>query len=189
MEQALGHVTSLGHQRIGLLLGPADHVPSERKLRRPAHAVRQRHDLSSAPSWWCTRSTRWRAARPRRNRLIEARRHGDRLRQRPARPRRDPGGAPGAACACPADVSVVGYDDSALMNSHRPAPDHGAPADRADGPGGRRPARGLIAGSDVPRDELLFEPELVVRASTAAAKPLSLKSITLLSSSCASVVT
>ena len=32
IEQAMGHVASLGHQRIGLLLGPVDHVPSERKL-------------------------------------------------------------------------------------------------------------------------------------------------------------
>src|SRR6476660_9851934 len=32
VEQAMGHLISLGHTRIGLLLGPADHVPSARKL-------------------------------------------------------------------------------------------------------------------------------------------------------------
>src|SRR5579872_763426 len=32
MEQAHGHLTSLGHERIGLILGPPDHVPSRRKL-------------------------------------------------------------------------------------------------------------------------------------------------------------
>ena len=32
MEQALDHLLSLGHERIGLLLGPRDHVPSMRKL-------------------------------------------------------------------------------------------------------------------------------------------------------------
>jgi len=32
VEQAMGHLLSLGHTRIGLLLGPADHVPSTRKL-------------------------------------------------------------------------------------------------------------------------------------------------------------
>ena len=31
-EQAMGHLISLGHTRIGLLLGPSDHVPSRRKL-------------------------------------------------------------------------------------------------------------------------------------------------------------
>src|SRR4051794_16708707 len=30
-EQALGHLLSLGHQRIGTVLGVADHVPSRRK--------------------------------------------------------------------------------------------------------------------------------------------------------------
>src|SRR2546423_839618 len=32
MEQAYGHLASLGHDRIGLILGPLDHVPSRRKL-------------------------------------------------------------------------------------------------------------------------------------------------------------
>ena len=32
MEQAYGHLASLGHERIGLILGPPDHVPSRRKL-------------------------------------------------------------------------------------------------------------------------------------------------------------
>src|SRR5947209_11285026 len=32
MEQAYGHLASMGHRRIGLILGPADHVPSLRKL-------------------------------------------------------------------------------------------------------------------------------------------------------------
>src|SRR6187399_2451831 len=31
-HQAVGHLLSLGHTRIGLLLGPPDHVPSRRKL-------------------------------------------------------------------------------------------------------------------------------------------------------------
>src|ERR1700751_889824 len=37
MEQACAHLTSLGHDRIGLILGPLDHVPSRRKL----HAFEQ----------------------------------------------------------------------------------------------------------------------------------------------------
>src|SRR5947207_3178747 len=32
VEQAYGHLASLGHDRIGLILGPRDHVPSSRKL-------------------------------------------------------------------------------------------------------------------------------------------------------------
>ncbi|MER5826989.1 LacI family DNA-binding transcriptional regulator, partial [Streptomyces mirabilis] len=32
VEQAWRHLVSLGHERIGLVLGPADHMPSARKL-------------------------------------------------------------------------------------------------------------------------------------------------------------
>src|ERR1700686_59495 len=32
MEQAYAHLASLGHERLGLVLGPPDHVPSARKL-------------------------------------------------------------------------------------------------------------------------------------------------------------
>ena len=32
MEQAYAHLAYLGHERIGLILGPPDHVPSQRKL-------------------------------------------------------------------------------------------------------------------------------------------------------------
>ena len=32
IEQAFGHLRSLGHQRFGIVLGPPDHVPSQRKL-------------------------------------------------------------------------------------------------------------------------------------------------------------
>src|SRR5690554_5000813 len=44
VEQALGHLASLGHTRIGLVLGPADHVPSERKLSA-ARAMAERLGL------------------------------------------------------------------------------------------------------------------------------------------------
>src|SRR5579875_2002874 len=32
VQQAVNHLRSLGHERIGLVLGPPDHVPSQRKL-------------------------------------------------------------------------------------------------------------------------------------------------------------
>ncbi|CAM5388465.1 hypothetical protein SFUMM280S_01631 [Streptomyces fumanus] len=32
VEQAWRHLASLGHERIGLVLGPGDHLPSRRKL-------------------------------------------------------------------------------------------------------------------------------------------------------------
>src|SRR6201981_89030 len=39
MEQAYFHLASLGHRRVGLILGPPDHVPSARKLAAFQHVA------------------------------------------------------------------------------------------------------------------------------------------------------
>lgn len=167
MEQALGHVIALGHERIGLLLGPADHVPSERKLdvaRRmldglgqplpEGRVVRSSYSLESGQA----------AA----TRLVA-------------------GGATAIVCASdvlalgairaarraglrvPQDVSVVGYDDSALMTTTDPPL---TTVRQPIEPMGRAAIDllvGAIDSGDIAGDELLFEPELVVRGSTAPA--------------------
>lgn len=167
MEQALGHVIALGHERIGLLLGPADHVPSERKLDaarrmldglgRPlpeGRVVRSSYSLESGQA----------AA----TRLVA-------------------GGATAIVCASdvlalgairaarraglrvPQDVSVVGYDDSALMTTTDPPL---TTVRQPIEPMGRAAIDllvGAIDSGDIAGDELLFEPELVVRGSTAPA--------------------
>jgi DNA-binding LacI/PurR family transcriptional regulator len=67
-------------------------------------------------------------------------------------------------------VSVVGFDDSALMNcTEPPLTTVRQPIDAM----GRAVVDLLVAQIDkavVPADELLFEPELVVRASTTRAR-------------------
>jgi DNA-binding LacI/PurR family transcriptional regulator len=67
----------------------------------------------------------------------------------------------------PGDVSVIGYDDSALMTCVDPALTTVRQPIEAMG----RAAVDLLVhqleGSRVGTDELLYEPELVVRASTA----------------------
>ena len=47
-ERALNHLASLGHERIGLILGPEGHVPSARKLRA---YVRRMRALRDDQSW------------------------------------------------------------------------------------------------------------------------------------------
>jgi len=69
----------------------------------------------------------------------------------------------------PADVSVVGYDDSAFMScTDPPLTTVRQPIEAI-----RRAAVEMLAdqidGSPVPTDELFFEPEIVARGSTAAA--------------------
>ena len=62
----MGHLISLGHTRIGLLLGPRDHVPSNRKLERAQPLAADARHLAAGATTSCARCTRSR--RPRRRR-------------------------------------------------------------------------------------------------------------------------
>ena len=166
-QQALTHLVSLGHTRIGFLLGPKDHMPSVLKLKA-ARALAKRVNMTIPNgliehSQYSLESGQAGAAR-----LIEA-------------------GATAIICASdplalgairavrraglsvPRDVSVVGFDDSALMNTTDPALTTVRQPIDAMGRAAVDILVDLINGVQVPQDELLFEPELVVRASTAPA--------------------
>jgi DNA-binding LacI/PurR family transcriptional regulator len=66
----------------------------------------------------------------------------------------------------PADISVVGFDDSAFMNcTDPPLTTVRQPID-AMGQAAVALFASQVAGNVVPADEMLFEPELVVRGST-----------------------
>lgn len=56
-EQAVLHVHQLGHRKIGLLLGPEDHVPSRRKLDS-ARVCWMRSGHRCPTSSWCAACTR-----------------------------------------------------------------------------------------------------------------------------------
>ena len=66
----------------------------------------------------------------------------------------------------PGDVSVVGFDDSALMSCTDPPLTTVRQPIEAMGRMVIELLVGQIAGATVTHDELLFEPELVVRGST-----------------------
>jgi DNA-binding LacI/PurR family transcriptional regulator len=165
IEQARGHLVSLGHTRIGLLIGPPDHIPSQRKLAA-AISVAAKAGISLDPDQVVHSRYSLEGAQASAMRLLEA-------------------GVTGVVCASdpmalgairaakraglnvPRDLSVVGFDDSALMNSIDP------PLTTV-----RQPIERMcrmiiellvtqISGNGLPQDELLFEPELVVRGSTA----------------------
>lgn len=167
VEQAMGHLLSLGHTRIGVLAGPIDHIPSRRKVAA-AIAMAARAGIPFGPdrvarAWYSIEAAQAGAAR-----LIED-------------------GVTGIVCASdlmalgairaakragrgvPSDVSIVGFDDSFLMNCTEP------PLTTV-----RQPIEPMcrmviellvrqVAGAPIQHDELLFEPELVVRASTGPA--------------------
>ena len=161
MEQAYSHLADLGHERIGLILGPPDHVPSARKLAAFARVAKV-----AMPSELVER-TRFslEGGHAATLRLIER-------------------GVTGIICASdplalgairaarrtdlsvPGDLSVVGYDDSAFMSCTSPPLTTVRQPIEAIGRAAVEMLVGQIEGSTVSADELFFEPELVARGST-----------------------
>jgi DNA-binding LacI/PurR family transcriptional regulator len=167
MEQAMGHLLSLGHTKIGLLLGPRDHIPSQRKLAS-ARALAAKVGVPMRADQIVHSMYSLEAAQASATRLLRAGVTGivcasDPMALGAIRAARR------AGLSVPGDVSVVGYDDSALMNcTDPPLTTVRQPIE----PMGRLVIELLvaqIAGNEVPQDELLFEPELVVRGSTGPA--------------------
>ncbi len=167
-EQALNHLVSLGHTRIGMVLGPLDHIPSQRKLsaaKRVAASGRlQLTDDRIARADFSVEAGQAAAA--------------DLLRDT---------GVTGVICASdplalgviqaarrvglsvPADVSVVGYDDSRFMRYIDPALTTVRQPIEAMGRAVVDRIVAQINGRAEFGGRLLFEPELIVRASTGPA--------------------
>ncbi|MBB4936155.1 DNA-binding LacI/PurR family transcriptional regulator [Streptosporangium album] len=158
-EMALGHLRSLGHERIGMVLGPPDHVPSRRKLAAAGlDSESVEHTMFSLEGGHAA------AARLIRRGVTGIICASDVMALGAIRAARR------AGLSVPDDISVIGYDDSALMNcTDPPLTTLRQPIDAM----GRAVVDLLSAQIDkalVPADELLFEPELVVRASTGPVK-------------------
>ncbi|BCJ52935.1 LacI family transcriptional regulator [Actinoplanes sp. NBRC 14428] len=165
-DMAYAHLAALGHDRIAVLLGPADHVPSARRLAAYL-AARDRHGHDGPAIVGRSPFT-----------MAEAQVAAARLIGEGARALICAGdvmaiGAIRAAhrlgLSVPGDVSVVGFDDSPVMAcTDPPLTTIRQPVDAM----GRAAVSLLlhqIEGHPSRREELLFEPELVVRASTGAA--------------------
>ena len=168
-EQAWNHLRQLGHERIGLVLGPKDHIPSQRKLaaaRAAAEAsgtvLPDEHVVHSHYSL--------EAGQAATTRLLASGVTGiicmsDPIALGAIRAVRR------AGLTVPGDVSIVGFDDSALMNATDPPL---TTVRQPIEPMGRMIIELLVSqikGAATATDEYLFEPELVVRGSTAPAQP------------------
>jgi DNA-binding LacI/PurR family transcriptional regulator len=162
IEQALAHLETLGHERIGIVLGPPDHVPSIRKHEayRSARGDGEtlvEHTIFSLQGGVAAAG-----------RLIER-------------------GATAIVCASdilalgsirqarrlgrdvPGELSVVGFDDSALMAFSDPPLTTVRQPIEAMGQAAVAQLLSQLDGTHVSSAELLFEPELVVRGSTGPA--------------------
>src|SRR5690242_13293046 len=168
MEQAYAHLQYLGHARIGLILGPPDHVPSLRKLSAFAGVAEQVSGVPLADD------------------LVERTRFsvegghaaGTKLLGRGVTAiicASDPlalgavRAARRAGLRVPDAVSVVGYDDSPLMACTDPPLTTVRQPIEAIGRAAVELLVGQVEGSAVATEELFFEPEIVARGSTATA--------------------
>ncbi len=163
VEQAYAHLVSLGHQRIGALLGPVSHIPSQRKLAALQSAVKASDGVEYEVEHCAFSMEGGRGAAAK---LIDR-------------------GVTGILCASdvlalgavravrrlglnvPVEVSIIGYDDSALMTCMDPPLTTVRQPIEAMGQSVVDLLVQQIGGGGVADDELLFEPELVVRGSTA----------------------
>ncbi|MEV0383928.1 LacI family DNA-binding transcriptional regulator [Nonomuraea sp. NPDC050643] len=164
VRQALGHLRALGHERIGLILGPVGHVPSARKLAAYAACAEDRGERGWRALVGHTIFTMEGGA------TAAARLVGE--------------GVTALVCASdalalgavravrklglrvPADVSVVGFDDSSLMSVTDPPLTTVRQPIAAMGSAAVAALMSQINGHVVPADEVLFDPELIVRGST-----------------------
>lgn len=166
-QLAVRHLVQLGHTRIGFVLGPKDHVPSRRKFESATREL-ARAGIEFDPDTVVRSLYSLESGQAAATRLLQT-------------------GVTGIVCASdplalgviravrraglrvPEDVSVVGYDDSALMGCVEPPL---TTVRQPIEPMGRMVMELLtqqIAGESIAPEEFLFEPELVVRASTGPA--------------------
>jgi DNA-binding LacI/PurR family transcriptional regulator len=172
VQQAYAHLVSLGHTRIGLMVGPADHTPSRRKaaaftaLAHRGPGTQQTHPIGHALfSFEGGQAVATELLTTGITALICG---SDVLALGAIRAARRQG------LTVPHDLSVVGYDDSAFMNyTDPPLTTLRQPIEAMS-----RAAVTLLAnqinGTTPTPKELLHEPELVVRHSTAPHHPTAL---------------
>jgi DNA-binding LacI/PurR family transcriptional regulator len=168
VEQAFGHLVALGHQRIGMVLGPRDHIPSRRKLTAFRQCVErvglEADEHTIGHTMFSIEGGQAVGTRLVQNGITGLICASDLLALGVVRAVRRLG------LSTPEDVSVIGYDDSALMTCTDPPLTTVRQPIEAMGRAAVELLANLIAGSEVAKEELLFEPELVVRASAAPAR-------------------
>ncbi len=177
--QAWDHLASLGHRRIGLVVGPEDHVPSRRKIAGFTERFRHARGAAEAGTPETGTPAGADAGAPPVEHALFSLEGGQAATTRLLRH-----GVTGVICgsdvlalgairavrraglSVPGDVSVVGYDDSAFMNCTDPPLTTVRQPIEAMGKAAVALLVSQIENMAVYPEELLFEPELVVRGST-----------------------
>jgi DNA-binding LacI/PurR family transcriptional regulator len=163
--QAFRHLASLGHKRIGLVVGPEDHMPSRRKQSAfVKHAEQAGLDIGPVEHTLFSLEGGQAAT----TRMLHQEVTGvicgsDVLALGAIRAVRR------AGLEVPGDVSVVGYDDSGWLNCTDPPLTTVRQPIESMGKAAVALLVNQMETATVQPEELLFEPELVVRGSTGPA--------------------
>lgn len=166
-ELAVDHLHRLGHRRIGMASGPSGNRPADRRVRGFVEAMARR-GLDDAERWVVRQSYSVEGGQAAATALVGLGATAivaasDFMALGAVRGIRRQG------LSVPGDVSVVGYDGSSVTEFTDPAlTTVRQPADRLALEVGRS-VLALVGNREVPTGELLFDPELVIRASTGPA--------------------
>lgn len=171
MEIAVRHLVSLGHTRIGLASGPERFVPAARKVEGFRRALKQFLNIEDADPHIVESLYTVEGGQAAATELLDSEHTGivcgsDLMALGAIR------GVRARGLHIPADVSVVGYDDSTLIAFTDPSLTTIRQAVGAMSHAAVSALIGEINGSPSPRSELLFRPELIVRGSTAMSRAL-----------------
>ncbi|MFJ8490356.1 LacI family DNA-binding transcriptional regulator [Streptomyces sp. NPDC094038] len=167
-ELAVDHLYRLGHRRIGMASGPVGNRPADRRVSGFLDALARR-GIADPERWVVRQSYTVEGGQSAALSLLglgatAVVAASDYMALGAIR------GARRQGYDVPGDVSVVGYDGSMIMDFvDPPLTTVRQPADRL-APEVARSVLALLGNRDVPVGELLFAPELVVRASTAPPK-------------------
>lgn len=164
-EIAVGHLHDLGHRRIGLLAGPVDNVPADRRVEGFLRAMAKR-GIEDAEALVSRQHFNFEGGQQAASALL-----ADGVTGIVASSDEMALGAYRAAerggLSVPADVSIVGYDDSPMLDfTAPPLTTVRQPTERiAENVG--RILTALIGHREVNSEEILIDPELRLRGSTA----------------------
>ncbi|MFJ5829711.1 LacI family DNA-binding transcriptional regulator [Streptomyces sp. NPDC093089] len=166
-ELAVDHLYRLGHRKIGMASGPTGNQPAERRVRGFVEAM-SRRGVEGAERWVIRQSYTVEGGQAAAASLLGLGATAivaasDYMALGAIRGIRRQG------YSVPGDVSVVGYDGTMITEFlDPPLTTVRQPTDRLALEVGRSILE-LVSNRDVPTGELLFDPELVIRASTGPA--------------------
>lgn len=167
---AVHHLTELGHRRVGLAIGPSRYVPSARKQQGFVRALGETLGLAvdEARGWIEETLYTVEGGAAATRRLVERGATAivagsDLMALGAIRAVRE------AGLRVPGDVSVVGFDDSRLVQFVDPPLTTVRQPVQAIGAAAVAALADAIEGQPVPDHEYLYQPELVLRGSTAHA--------------------